>query len=146
MAEPTKEKDPQEKEREEGLTSQIGPLEINWPLTVGYYGGIGVALAFDMVAPPLALFVAAVPFFKMLNRPDASQPTRLISQLLQGMATPVNGDAPASIRLTTPNVAQAAKRITSDTPAERRPSIWAEARQLADRARIGNRNAAADQP
>jgi hypothetical protein len=41
-----------------------------------------LAVAFELIEPPLALFVAAVPFFKMLNQPDASQPTRLVSRLL----------------------------------------------------------------
>jgi len=67
---------------EQGLTSRAGPVEINWPLTVGYYGGIGLAVAFDLVAPPVAIFIAAIPFMKMLNRPGASRPTRLVSQVL----------------------------------------------------------------
>jgi hypothetical protein len=27
-------------EQERGLTSRMGPVEVEWPLTVGYYGGI----------------------------------------------------------------------------------------------------------
>ncbi len=129
-----------QKQQERGLTSQVGPVEINWPLTVGYYGGIGLAVATEMVTPPLALFIAVVPFFKMLNQPDASRPTRLVSQVLQGMATPVNGDAPSSIRLTTPDVAYAARDAA---PPDRPLSIWAEARQRADRVRAGSRGATA---
>jgi len=41
-----------QKQQERGLTSQVGPVEINWPLTVGYYGGIGLAVATEMVTPP----------------------------------------------------------------------------------------------
>jgi len=129
---------------EQGLTSQVGPVEINWPLTVGYYGGIGLAIAFDLVAPPLAIFIAAIPFMKMINRPGASRPTRLVSQVLQGVATPVNGDAPSSIRLTTPDVSDAthpAARVAA--PPGRPRSIWAEARQRADRARAGSGGATA---
>ncbi len=129
-----------QKQQERGLTSQVGPVEINWPLTVGYYGSIGLALATEMIAPPLALFIAVVPFFKMLNQPDASRPTRLVSQVLQGMATPVNGDAPSSIRLTTPDVAHA---VRDAAPADRPRSIWTEARQLADQARAGGQDATA---
>jgi len=123
---------------EQGLTSQLGPVEINWPLTVGYYGGIGLAVAFDLVAPPVAIFIAAIPFMKMLDRPGASRPTRLVSQVLQGVATPVNGDAPSSIRLTTPNVADAAHAhhpVAPEAPAKRPLSILAEARLLANGAR-----------
>jgi hypothetical protein len=121
--------------QERGLTSRIGPVEVEWPLTVGYYGGIVLAVAFELIEPPLALFVAAVPFFKMLNQPGASQPTRLVSQLLQGMAKPVGGDSPSSIRLTTPDVASALQQ----GPPDPRPTIWAEARQIAAKARAGRR-------
>ena len=128
---------------EQGLTSRVGPVEINWPLTVGYYGGIGLAVAFDLVAPPIAIFIAAIPFMKMIDRPGASKPTRLVSQVLQGVATPVNGDAPSSIRLTTPDVSDAAHDAAPNTahdaapnaPAKRPLSILAEARQLANGAR-----------
>ncbi len=138
---------------EQGLTSQVGPVEVNWPLTVGYYGGIGLALAFDLVAPPVAIFIAAIPFMKMIDRPGASKPTRLVSQVLQGVATPVNGDAPSSIRLTTPNVSDAAHAAASATardaasaaPAKRPLSILAEARRLADQARVGSPDAVAGQ-
>jgi hypothetical protein len=118
----------QERERERGLTRRIGPVEIEWPLTVGYYGGIALAVSFELIEPPLALFIAAIPFFKMLNQPGASRTTRLVSQLLQGMARPVGGDSPTSIRLTTP-----------DGPAVARPTIWAEARQIAAKTRAGSR-------
>ena len=117
-------------EQERGLTSHIGPVEVEWPLTVGYYGGIALAVAFELIEPPLALFVAAIPFLKMLNQPGASQPTRLVSQLLQGMAKPVGGDSPSSIRLTTPDVASAVQQGTPDGP---------EARQAAAKARAGRR-------
>jgi len=111
-------------EQDRGLTSHVGPVEIDWPVAVGYYVGIGLALAFEMIEPPLALFIAAIPFLKMLNRPRASWPTRLVSQLLQGMAKPVGGDSDSAIRLSTP-----------DVPLEPRPTIWQEARAMADRAR-----------
>jgi len=65
------------------------------------------------------------------------------------VATPVNGDAPSSIRLTTPDVADAAQDATSDTardaasdaPAKRPLSILAEARRLADQARARSASA-----
>jgi hypothetical protein len=108
---------------ERGLTSEIGPLEIEWPLTIGYYGGIALAVAAGVIEPPLAIFVAAIPFFKMLNRPGASRPTRVVSQVLDGMAKPVGGDSPAAIRLqTTPGRAA-------------RQGVIAEARDLAERRR-----------
>ena len=93
-------------------------------MAIGYYGGIGLALAFEMMEPPLALFIAAIPIFKMLNRPRASWPTGLVSQLLHGMASPDGNDGDRAIQLSTP-----------DVPPARRLTIWQEARAVADRAR-----------
>ena len=85
-------------DQDRGLTSYVGPIEVDWPRTVGYYGGIGLAVAAGVLEPPLALFIAAVPFFKLLNRPDSSLPERTLSQLLEGASKPVGGDAEATIR------------------------------------------------
>lgn len=92
--------------QDRGLVSSIGPVEVNWPLTLGYYGGIALALGFELLEPPVAIFIAAIPFFKMLNRPDASKPTRIVAQLMAGAAKPVGGDAESTIRLVTPDAPQ----------------------------------------
>ncbi|HLH22088.1 MAG TPA: hypothetical protein VK066_06175 [Chloroflexota bacterium] len=110
-----------------GLTSQVGPVEVHWVRSVGYFGGIGLAVAFELIEPPLALFIAAVPFLKMLNRPRAPLPVRFVSQLVDGAAKPVGGDSEGTIRLTTPGlpsargatrrVQHAAERAASSTRA-----------------------------
>jgi hypothetical protein len=107
-----------------GMTSTIGPVEIDWPRTIGYYGGIGLALTFGLVEPPLALFIAAIPLFKMLNRPDAAKPTRFVGQMLEGAAKPVGGSAEATIQM---------KEIQK--PSSRRSSILEEARQMVDQSK-----------
>jgi hypothetical protein len=86
-------------ERQEGVVAQVGPIEIDWPRALGYYGGIGVAVAMGMVEPPLAVFIAAVPLFKMLNRPQGAKPTRVVAEILEGAATPVGGSAESMIWL-----------------------------------------------
>ena len=106
---------------ERGLTSQFGPVEVNWPRTVGYYGGLALAVGFGMIEPPFGIFIAAVPFFKMLNRPKASHPVRLVSQLLDGASQPVGGDGDHSIRLVTQDTRSAAA------------GVGAEARELANK-------------
>ena len=118
-------------EEDQGLTSRVGPVEIDWPRTVGYYGAIGLATAFELIEPPLALFIAAVPFFKMLNYPRAPRPARFIAQFLDGAATPVGGNAEATLRLKSP------------PPTRRRqPSILQEARQVANSLQNGKRETA----
>jgi hypothetical protein len=108
-------------EQKQGMTSRIGPVEIDWPRTIGYYGGIGLAVAFELIEPPLALFIAAIPLLKMLNHPGASAPTRFVGELLEGAAKPVGGSSEATIQLTENNAKMA-----------RRLSILQEARQLAN--------------
>lgn len=110
-------------EQKQGMTSRIGPLEIDWPRTIGYYGGVGLATAFDLIAPPLAIFIAAVPLLKMLNHPGASAPTRFIGQLLDGAAKPVGGSSEATIQL-------------KQNP-KRRLGMFQEARQMADKMKNG---------
>lgn len=107
-----------------GMASRIGPVEIDWPQTIGYYGGLGLALTLGLIEPPLAIFIAAVPLFKMLNNPDASKASRFVGQVLEGAAKPVGSSAEATIQLT-----DMKKR-----PA-RRLTILQEARQLANQSR-----------
>ncbi len=131
-------------EQDRGLTSRIGPVEVDWPRSIGYFGGVGLATAAGLLSPPVAVFIAAVPFLKMLNRPNASRPVRFIGQVLDGASKPVGGDASATIELATPDASAAPDRSGAPDrlgapvlPAARRPGILAEARQLADHARGG---------
>jgi len=82
-----------------GLTSRLGPLQIDWPRSLGYFGGTAVAVAFGIIEPPLGLFIAAIPFLKMLNRPEAPMPMRFVSQMLDGASKPVGGDTAATVEL-----------------------------------------------
>lgn len=85
-----------------GLLIQLGPLTVDIPRSLGYYGGIGAAVAFGIIDPPLALFIAAVPALKMLMNPHAPQPFRFIGQVFDGASQPVGGDADGTIRLSQP--------------------------------------------
>ena len=114
-------------EQKRGMTSQIGPVEIDWPRTIGYYGGIIAATAFELIEPPLAIFIAAIPLLKMLNHPGASAPTRFVGQLLDGAAKPVGGSSEATIQL-------------KEDP-KPRLSMLQEARQLANQTKNGGSGA-----
>ena len=93
-----------EPQQDRGLTSQVGPVAIDWPRSIGYFGGIGVAVALGVIEPPLGLFIAAIPVVKMFNQPTLPLPVRMASQVLDGAAKPVGGDAEATIQLNTPEV------------------------------------------
>lgn len=119
-----------EQPEEMGLTSRVGIVEVNWPKTIGYYGGIGLALAAEIIEPPFALFIAAIPVFKMLSHPIMPNPLRIAGQALEGAAQPVGGSDEASVHL-----------VDADKTGRkhaRSGSIWHEARALADRQRHMN--------
>lgn len=83
------------------LIGRIGPIEMDWPRSIGYFGGIGVAVAAGVIDPPLGLFIAAVPFLKMLDLPRLPTLPRFVGQVFEGVAKPVGGDSEGTIRLVT---------------------------------------------
>lgn len=93
------------------LVSRLGPVEIDWPRSVGFFGGIGLAVGVGIIDPPLGLFIAAVPFIKMLDLPRLPGPSRFIAQVFEGISKPVGGDSEGTVRIVT-------TRGTSDQPVE----------------------------
>ena len=82
-----------------GLMIRLGPLEVDWPKTIGYYGGVGIALVCDLIAPPLAFFIAAIPVLKLFKAPAQPGLLRIAADAMEGAARPVGGDADAIIRV-----------------------------------------------
>jgi hypothetical protein len=93
-----------------GLVSRLGPLEIDWPKAAGYYAGIALAVAFELIEPPLALFIAAIPIAKMLKRPGEPGLIRVMADFLEGAEKPVGGDAESVIRIAEADSAATSRR------------------------------------
>ena len=136
-----------DQKQEEGMTSRVGLIEIDWPKTVGYYGGIGIALAFELIEPPVAAFIAFIPLFKLLSHPRLPMPARVVGEVLEGAAQPVGGADEATIHLATANQKAGRKkqRQGHGQGQHNGSSIWAEARAMADRQRQ-RRQQSAQQP
>ncbi len=100
----------------------MGRLEIDVPRSLGYFGGIGVAVAFGVIEPPLGLFIAAVPMLKMLSKGNLPQPVRFASEVVDGAAQPVGGEAEGTVRLRDPD-AQAANDVETAESAQRGEKI-----------------------
>jgi hypothetical protein len=83
------------------LVSRVGPVELDWPRSVGYFGGTWLAVAAGLIDPPLGLFIAAVPFLKMLDLPGLPALPRVVGQVLEGVAKPVGGDSQGTVRIVT---------------------------------------------
>jgi hypothetical protein len=100
------------------LTATVAGIEIDIPRSLGYYGGIALATGTGMVEAPLALFIAAVPFFKMLNGRGASKISSFVGQFYEGMAKPVGGDGEGTLALrdTVPNTRRRLQRATPGVP------------------------------
>jgi hypothetical protein len=88
----------EEEKEEREFVSTVGPIKVDWPRMIGYYGAIGAAVAFDVIAPPLGLFIAAVPLLKLLKRKQASRIERLVAAVFEGAGKPVGGDAEGVVR------------------------------------------------
>lgn len=80
-------------------TARVGPLELDIPQSIGYFGAIGLAVALGILEPPVGIFIAAIPVFKLLKRRNAPPTSRFIGAMLEGAAKPVGGDAEATVRL-----------------------------------------------
>ncbi|HKS68881.1 MAG TPA: hypothetical protein VJQ45_00570 [Ktedonobacterales bacterium] len=132
-----------DQKQEEGMTSRVGLIEIDWPKTVGYYGGIGLALAFELIEPPVAAFIAFIPLFKLLSHPRLPMTARVVGQVLEGAAQPVGGADEATIHLADSD--QKARHKKPRQGQRNGSSMWAEARAMADRQRQ-RRQQAAQQP
>src|SRR5579859_5826312 len=105
---------------QEGLTTMVGPVAIDWPRSIGYFGAIGTAVAFEVISWPVGLFIAAVPFVKMLNQRGTNMPVRFVGHLFDGAAKPVGGDSEGTIKLARPprkTRARAARRRGRYLPA-----------------------------
>jgi len=75
------------------LEVEVGPVEVDVPRSIGYFGGLAIAVGIGLVEPPLAVFIAAVPAFKVLTNSALPLAVRFVGELLEGAAKPVGGDA-----------------------------------------------------
>jgi hypothetical protein len=96
------------------MVGRVGPLEIDWPRSLGFFSGIGVAVAIGMIDPPVGLFIAAVPFLKMLKADGLPAPSQFMGQILEGVAKPVGGDSQGTIRLASPTKGQSDQPVDQE--------------------------------
>jgi hypothetical protein len=78
---------------------RLGPVLIDVPRSIGYFGGVSAAVALGLVDPPLAVFIAAVPFLTMLTHRSLPVLVRFIGETLEGAAKPVGGDDDGYVKL-----------------------------------------------
>jgi hypothetical protein len=81
------------------LEIEVGRVEIDVPRSVGYFGGLAAAVGVGMIEPPLALFIAAVPLFKVLTNSALPNAVRFVGEMLEGAAKPVGSDAEGVVLL-----------------------------------------------
>ncbi|WP_026204750.1 hypothetical protein [Actinomycetospora chiangmaiensis] len=78
---------------------RVGPVLIDVPRSIGYFGGVGLAVALGVVDPPLAAFIAAAPFLVMLTHRSLPVPVRIVGEALEGAAKPIGGDDDGYVKL-----------------------------------------------
>ncbi len=124
-----------------GLTGRIGPIELDWPRSAGYYGGVALAVALEIIDWPVGLFLAAIPLVKLLNRRTLPKAVRFTVHVFDGMAKPVGGDAEGTMRLmrTPPQLKRAAESATRTQPRRTRPRRARSATRSAPRRAVQER-------
>jgi hypothetical protein len=80
------------------LEVDVGPVAVDVPRSVGYFGGLITAVSVGLIEPPLALF-AAVPVFNVLANGALLPVVRFVGELLEGAAQPVGSDAVGVVQL-----------------------------------------------
>lgn len=81
------------------LEVEVGRLRVDVPRSVGYFGGLALAVQAGLLAPSLAVFIAAVPAFKALTNTALPLPIRSVGEVLEGAAKPVGSDAEGVVEL-----------------------------------------------
>jgi hypothetical protein len=81
------------------LQVQVGRVAVDVPRSVGYFGGAALAVSVGLIEPPLGVFIAAVPVFKMLTNTALPRAVRFIGEILEGAAKPVGSDAEGVVQL-----------------------------------------------
>jgi hypothetical protein len=81
------------------LEVRLGTVEVDIPRSVGYFGGLVAAVGLGLLEPPLALFIAAVPLFKVMTDSALPNSVRFVGEVLEGAAKPVGSDAEGVIHL-----------------------------------------------
>lgn len=88
-----------DKDAEPRLVGRLGPVEVDLPRSLGYFGGVALAVTAGLIDPPLGLFIAAVPIIKMADLPKLPNLPRFVAQVFEGVAKPVGGDSEGTLRL-----------------------------------------------
>jgi len=81
------------------MVVRVGSVEMDVPRSVGYFGGIAVAVGVGLLEPPLAIAIAAIPFVKMLDRRRVPLPGRFVAEVLDGAMQPVGSTGKGTVRI-----------------------------------------------
>lgn len=84
---------------------KVGGVAVDIPRSVGYFGGVALAVGIGVIEPPLALFIAAVPLFKMLANSALPFAARVVGEILEGAAKPVGSDAEGVVHIEDQHIA-----------------------------------------
>src|SRR5438445_11081911 len=57
-----------------GLVTRVGSVEIDWPRSIGYFGGICIAVASELIQPPIEILISAIPLLKLSTHPRRPSP------------------------------------------------------------------------
>ena len=123
------------------LEVRVGTVEVDVPRSVGYFGGLAAAVGLGLIEPPLAVFIAAVPVYKVMTNSVLPRPLRALGEVLEGAAKPVGSDAEGVIQLEDQQKART-NVVKSGGSAARRPAASSSRTRQSTRKTPAKRSAA----
>ena len=81
------------------LDLRIGPVTLDVPRSIGYFGGVALAVSVGSIDPTLGVFIAAVPLWKTLTHSALPLAARAVGAIVEGASKPIGGDAEGAVRL-----------------------------------------------
>jgi hypothetical protein len=78
---------------------RVCSVTLDVPRSVGYYGGVALAVGVGVIEPPLGAIIAAVPLLKLLTHRTLPVAVRFVGEMREGVTKPLGGDDDAVFQL-----------------------------------------------
>jgi len=92
-----------------GVTFQGEKVQVNWPRAIGYFGILGLATALEVIEPPIALFIGALPFIKLVEQSPVPHPIEEGAGVLVGAGQATGTSPEGTFQVSKPQTRRASR-------------------------------------